>query len=55
MSFVTHNEQEMNRGRVGIEPTQDRASLPRNGFEDRTPHQQCSIPTSILPSRLSEY
>ncbi len=33
------------RGCVGIEPTQDSACLPRNGFEDRTPHQRCSIPT----------
>jgi hypothetical protein len=32
------------RGRVGIEPTQDSARLPRNDFEDRTPHQRCPIP-----------
>lgn len=32
------------RGRVGIEPTQGSVSLPHNGFEDRTPHQQRSVP-----------
>lgn len=32
------------RGRMGIEPTRDSVSLPHNGFEDRTPHQQRSIP-----------
>ena len=37
----------ISRGCVGIEPTQDRIGLPRNGFEDRTPHQQCSIPICI--------
>ena len=33
---------------MGIEPTQDSACLPRNGFEDRTPHQRCSIPMRRL-------
>ncbi|HEY9712605.1 MAG TPA: hypothetical protein V6C72_04000, partial [Chroococcales cyanobacterium] len=28
-------------------PTQDSACLPRNGFEDRTPHQRCSIPMPL--------
>lgn len=32
------------RGRVGIEPTRDSSYLPHSGFEDRAPHQRCSIP-----------
>lgn len=31
---------------MGIEPTQGSVSLPHNGFEDRTPHQQRSVPTN---------
>ena len=36
------------RGRVGIEPTQDSFYLPHSGFEDRAPHQRCSIPTLFI-------
>lgn len=36
------------RGRVGIEPTRGSSYLPHNGFEDRAPHQQCSIPVLVF-------
>jgi len=43
------------RGRVRIELTQGSVSLPRNGFEDRTPHQRRSVPTFSIVYRVDDW